>query len=175
MKFMGLDIETTGLNYLANHRLIQFGTAEGVRDYMSQDIFPVGPIEFDPEAMAVNGFTRQRVFAGKPQLQADVMLAVTFAQHGYTTGSITPVGWNVGSFDLHFVKMELPRTAEFFSHRVVDLTSVFIVKFGDQWRQKKTEAQKMVEDIVGEAYWHDAGFDAMAALLVLKIIQRQGL
>lgn len=168
MNFVGLDIETTGLDMWKKHRLIQIGIAFHRQNVICHDVQPWGIVKFDPEAMKVNGFTEERVAAAEFQMVIDNSIYNELMNMGHSPNAqLTPVGWNVGPFDLPFVKAELPRTAKFFSHRVVDLSSIamFLAGGSDDWRKRKDEGHKTIEEILGEVKWHDAGYDALAALI----------
>lgn len=169
MTLVGLDIETTGLDRRQHHRLIQIGIAHGVFDVMTHDVKPIGTVVCDPVAMAINKFTPERIDVGWPDDEVDHLLSERLRDRGHAPASLTAVGWNVGSFDLHFLREDLPQTAAFFSHRVIDLTGIFIAHYGERWREEKDRSHREVADLLGVAKWHDAGFDAVAALVAFRL------
>lgn len=70
------------------------------------------------------------------------------------------------SFDMPFVRATLPRSAALFSRRSIDLNSICFLYGGpDGWQDYKEEAKKEAARIAGESRWHNAGFDAEAAIL----------
>jgi DNA polymerase III epsilon subunit-like protein len=175
MNLVGLDIETTGTNYNAGHRLIQIGIAFKDGTKLKEDVQPVGKLTIDPEALDVNGFTLQRIAKARRSDEVDRRLSEQLADLGWTEGSLTPVGWNVGDFDLGFIRHELPLTAEFFSYRVVDLTGIAILhelRTGQNFRKLKARLAEEAVEILGRDERHDALYDAEAALLVLNSLVR---
>lgn len=179
MKFVGIDIETTGLDPNQNHRLIQIGIAFGVLDSFGYDVKPEGAMALCPAAMEINHFTPERIEGAEGQSQVDAIIHNKLLERGCSKGELTPVGWNVGAFDMKFISKELPKTAEFFSHRVLDLTPICIYKSflsgydtAEAWRAMKETEHKRIESLLGEAKWHDAEYDATAALLQWRLWSR---
>ena len=174
MNLTGLDIETTGVDLNKHHRLIQIGivTMAGVHSFC-YDVCPIGDMMIDAEAMAVNGFTLNRIAQAMHGPIVDSTLSAAIAALGVREGELTAVGWNVGGFDIAFIKKELPKTAAFFSHRALDLTGVAMVnemKTGKPWRALKAEIHKFVADYLCEDKRHDALYDAKAALLAVDYL-----
>lgn len=167
MIFVGLDIETTGLHRNLDHRLIQIGVAFHRMNVYAYDVQPNGSMVLDPEAMKVNGFTEERIQNSFSQKEVDRNLDYILKSKGHDYGQLTAVGWNVGSFDLPFIREELPLTARYFSHRVVDLTAIaiYMARGRDDWREVKKQEHRRIEKVLGQSNWHDAGFDALAGLL----------
>jgi oligoribonuclease (3'-5' exoribonuclease) len=174
MTLVGLDIETTGLDP-DRHGTIQIGISFGTCETFSRDLNP-GDCEVDSSALDVNNFTIERITNAPTSELVDEALSNMFIQRGYTKGSLTPVGWNVGGFDIPFIKNDLPLTSNFFSHRVFDLTGICMLSAGDGWRQHKNYWHEKVAEILGgESQWHDAGYDAKAALLTARLLINGGL
>jgi hypothetical protein len=84
-----------------------------------------------------------------------------------------PVGWNVGGFDMPFVRKFLPVSCELISRRSLDLNALCyafedtrVTYHGE--RQSFHGWKKLAHDhaghILGESNWHNALFDAQAAL-----------
>ena len=175
--FVGLDIETTGLEPDQGHRLIQIGLyfqENGAK--LTRDILPIGTMTIDPEAMAVNGFTVERIQQGTPNDEADAEIAAWLRGKGLETDSLVAVGFNVGWFDQHgFLKRELPETCKFFGRRSVDLTGItYLISeiTGKSREVVKTETRDKVAALLGTtAQWHDAGYDAHAAIVTFEVMQ----
>lgn len=179
--YIGVDIETTGLDPAKDHRLIQIGIFYGGQAGISEsrDIYPRGNMKIDAEALEVNGFDLKRIAEGEPTDVVDMDLYnLLHGIYGYKEGSLTAVGWNVGSFDFSFIRKELPNTASLFSHRCLDLSGACMLiadanKWGS-WRDLKAHIQKKVEEqmAVGgiPARWHDALWDAEAAYKAVPIM-----
>lgn len=169
MLFAGFDLETTGLDANINHRIIQIGVALEDGTGFNHDICPIGDINISSEALKVNGFSLERIARGLSPSEVEDLLVPELSK----LGEITAVGWNVGSFDLAFIGRDLPRVKRCFSHRCVDLTGICILKGGNNWRTVKAEWQAKAEAALGEVgVWHDALWDAKAALKVWQLLQR---
>lgn len=174
--FWGVDIETSG-TVLAKHKTIQIGIAAGLRDVFVSDI---GWAECvcEEESLKVTGFTRERILAGpSPSLVDSACWGFANARINANT-RIIPVGWNVAGFDMPFVRRDLPTFAKWMSYRSVDLNAICFALDGrnghkwDWWKEKvKKEAERLLG--VGGVQWHDAGFDAVAALLVFGLLKAE--
>lgn len=176
MTFVGLDIETTGLSRAQNHRLIQIGWALADDDFSGSDVYPEGSLNIDAESMAINGFTLERIAAAA--LGSSVDRNIANQQLNFHGGELAvAVGWNVGSFDLPFIRADLPLTAAQFSHRCVDLTGICIMDAHrrgiENYRDLKQDWQNAAEKALGgNGKWHDAIWDARAALKVWELLRK---
>jgi DNA polymerase III epsilon subunit-like protein len=174
-RFVGLDIEATGTELEKGHRTCQIGIAFGVLDSLTHDVsWPrdVFACACDPEALKINGFTEERIHHGRA-----VSVAVdSYVSNwlGTTKGLGDPhrqligVGWNIASFDLPFIRRDLPKTAAYFHYRTVDLNALCFAlggRDGHNWEWWKKEAKKRAAEMLGREQWHDAGFDAVASLV----------
>jgi|SRR6266853_40786 len=172
MIYCGLDIETTGLDLNKDHRLIQLALVYGPATWV-YDVLPIGVMTIDPRAMEVNKFTLSRIEGGVPNDELDHDLS-KYLLNEFKPESLTAVGWNIGSFDLPFLKKELPKTSTLFSHRVVDLSGICILaaeRKSLNWRNLKEVWHKAAEEAMNEkAQWHDALWDARAALKVWELL-----
>src|SRR5271155_3016324 len=123
--FMGLDIESTGSERPPTRQLIQIGVASQTGFVFTSDVgHPHGEFEFDPEARKVNGFTDERVEAGPRPLVVDERLTEWLRARDVKAKRGIAIGWNVGSFDMPFVRHYLPRSSKLFSYRTIDLNAV---------------------------------------------------
>lgn len=185
--FIGLDGEMTGT--LTNvHQLIQLGLAipgdmKRGQPQMSKswDIGWDHPL-LDPQAMAVNGFTIDRIEAAPRAEAVDAQILQWLDDRGVTERtSCIPVGWNVASFDMPFVRKTLPLTAELFSRRAVDLNALCFSLHrwpdGQTWKAWKRWSKQHAEERLKEQgiapQWHDAGYDALASLYEWEFLKRR--
>lgn len=176
MILAGLDIETTGLDPYKHHRIIQIGVAinrEDAKFRYTCDIFPEGQMVIDPDAMKINGFTTSRIYHAASTTEVDEDLATLLGGH-YKPGELTPVGWNVGGFDMGFIKKEMPETAQYFAYRTLDLTGVAMMhelRTGKPYRDLKVEMAAKIAEILGRDQRHDALYDAEAALVAVDLFK----
>jgi oligoribonuclease (3'-5' exoribonuclease) len=89
------------------------------------------------------------------------------------------VGWNVGGFDRQFIIRHMPALNSVLSYRNADLNSMVFKLAGDsekKYEEIKKAAKEYAVPLVKEVYgldknWHDAGYDAAAALFSLEYLQ----
>jgi DNA polymerase III epsilon subunit-like protein len=181
--FAGLDIETTGSDIDAGHGLIQVGIKTEDQFEFVMDVNPL-PCEIDPKAMTIHKIPMERIQAAPTPEVVDARLEAAFADHyGSERVRLIAVGWNVGSFDMPFIKKYLPVSFGRFSYRSVDLNSPLftidqarkglksIDRFDDiKQKSKRYAAGILAAKGVAEA-WHDALYDAKAGMLAWKYIQ----
>jgi len=187
--FLGLDGEMTGNKSPANYQLIQIGVFlprnlySGSSPDLRTQLF-VSDVGYETwnemeEAMEVNGFTADRIRAGKRPEDVDQDLVVWLEDWGIERKKAVPIGWNVGSFDMPYVRYYLPESSKYFSYRTVDLNSVcFTLARASHfsWTALKSASKRHAEDVMGKGTmprrtgivgesvsWHDAGYDAEAS------------
>lgn len=196
--FVGLDGEMTGTEITEGAWLCQIGVAADYYGTFAYDITvpKVAQSLAQPQALAVNGFTPERMSAGTPQQEVDEYLYEFLLRIGGDPEKkvLIPVGWNVGAFDMPFVRRFLPRSYSLFSRRTVDLNALCYSMGGITPYQGgipthkgwKRLAKKKAEVILGTSYgdanwhdaewsrrsfepnWHDAGYDAAASLVAWR-------
>jgi DNA polymerase III epsilon subunit-like protein len=174
--FIGLDVETTGTDPKL-HRIIQLGLALPGKDAIAWDVWQdkATVTRAEPEAMAVNNFTPERIAGGLSAANVDRM-AVEYI--GNVEGRIyNAVGWNVASFDLQFIKNEFPELNRRLHYRTIDLNAlVFALSIvtADPYNSIKRRAQDYALERLNAAgvvvQWHDAGYDAVASLFALQYL-----
>jgi len=182
MILAGVDIETTGLDLNANHRLIQIGicvkdTETGQVNCYTKDVKPIGDMQIQARALEINKFDLQRIGSAHAGPLVDGGLATELKWDGYTPHSLIPVGWNIGLFDLPFIRHELPAVARLFkfnssesSPRLIDLTALGLLyeyKTGTPYAEVKTRIKEHCIKTLGRDQEHDALYDAQAALVAL--------
>ena len=192
LRFVGLDGEMTGAHdefAAKKFQLIQIGLAtadmkEGIIDPKSLAIFTsdIGYDEynFEDEAMGVNKFTPERIKAGPIPSAVDKEASAWLDAHmGNGKRDLHAVGWNVGSFDMPFVRRYLPVIAKRFSYRAVDLNSIVFGMTDNDGDYKylkgraKDAAAKSLAIRFPEPKWHDAGYDSAAALMAFKALREE--
>jgi hypothetical protein len=172
--FVGVDGEMTGSSF-RRHRLVQIGLATSLSSVFVHDI-GWESFESEPEAMAVHGIGQDRICAAPPSAEVDDILTRWLDERGVQPGAAIAVGWSVTTFDLPFLGATLPRSYRHFHRHSVELNAVCYtfapsVRVGDrllspaQWRDLASEQGRLRAQAAGvRGDWHDAGFDAAAAL-----------
>ncbi len=183
--FAGVDIETTGTK-VDRHGLIQIGIATEDGFEFVSDVDP-GSVEIEEEAMQVNGFTMARL-AVAPNTSSVALNLFTALREWYSGERvrIIAVGWNVGSFDMPFIQRAFPAVTEkFFSYRTCDLNAVCFtldrarkgIKGVLRYDGLKKDAKRHAEEVLTAkgvaAQWHDALYDAKAAMVAWERLRQK--
>lgn len=179
--FVGLDGEMSGTELSEGARLIQIGLALDNAAYTA-NINP-GELSWDPEAEAVHKIPRESL---PSEPNADVTDAnaysflVSLGADPKRRNNTIAVGWNVGSFDMPFVKETLPQLNSLFSRRTVDLNALCFALDGKEengmrvnaetW--KKRSKEYAIEKI-GYEDAHNAGWDAKMSLYCFYYLREQ--
>lgn len=179
MTYVYLDLETTGLDPQENGPIqVAFVITEADNDWREWDCTPFGA-KFDYEASLVNGIFAHDFFTEVPPSMISHPVRVDFAMTEWLrqkgdVGSFIPIGWNVGSFDMQFIKFWFPNTYKMFGYRNYDLTGLRIFAtemYGLDREEMKRTAVEMVSDAHG---WgediHNARYDAMLSLYEHQIL-----
>jgi len=145
------------------------------------------------KAEAIHGLLQERVDRSPNPWWASTGGADTIEKWCYDVPRIGRhiVGFNVAGFDLPFVRRYMRELADSLSYRTVDLNAVLFAidqawipsPSGGRWKYKtlkkvvkEAAAEKAATHFDGEVRWHDAAFDAVAALYVwddlVRIIRR---
>jgi hypothetical protein len=190
--FTGLDGEMTSADLRAGGRLIQIGLAVGTEPeerFCSLIGWDRGDFVADPTAMLVHGIPEEEIVAAPRPDRVDRDAEEWCLARGASEEkrAMVPVGWNVGAFDLPFVRQALPRTYRLLSRRTVDLNAVCFTLAGVAWlggsqprwtgwrRLAKREAEDRLTALGIEPAWHDAGYDALASLVSWRWLRENGL
>lgn len=169
-RFIGLDIETSGTDVNV-HSLLQIGVYDSVsKDTFVADVRPPSDAVFHPEAMAVNGISQDRMQKAYLPGRIDEMLYEWLAVRGLIGNHVHVIGFNVGSFDMLFVRKTFLVVGAKLSYRTVDLNSILFAldqagvgDFDSLKHEAKAYGARHVTGPVGARGWHDAGFDAVAS------------
>ena len=196
--FLGLDFETSGADIDDGAVPIQvgiasfpFGDAEVfVRDIGSWNWTDEPWVDdhvggrlatWSEDAYDVHRIPRERLRAAPSAGLVDVWAA---AEVERIAGNVprpwrNVVGWNVAGFDLAFAKRFMPETMKKLSYRTVDLNAIVFSIAGDSvgdYHDVKKEAKDYAAAEVAATglfdgdQWHDAGYDALAALYAFEYL-----
>lgn len=165
LEFAGVDIETTGSDIDAGAGICQIGVFLGDDSFVC-DIKPHNGALVTEEALLVNGFTHERFAAGSDASLVDRNLYDWLIDHDVKGRTLIAIGWNVASFDLRFIKKFLPMSFSLFSYRTIDLNAVCFTMdpVNGVDKLKKKVKSYAAASITSDENWHDALYDAKAAL-----------
>ncbi len=191
---LGFDLETTGSDPL-NDLPIQIGFAVRRNDTIRMFRMDIGgwawkTMPWSTEAFGVHGITKERLMNALHYRMVDTLASEWLGQNlgGLSRNKVHATGWNVAGFDLPFLRRFLPKSLACISYRTVDLNAPLLLAADSNARFRKIKsglkkraqatAEEWIEarrDLVEEAdmTWHDAGFDAITALLVAEEMQER--
>lgn len=172
--FVGLDGEMTNAHH-DRGELCQIGIASPDGDIFISDI-RCTLRGADPEAMVVHGIDPGWLSEGAPEARVvDDNAAYWLTKKLNGKVSAIPVGWGVSYFDMPFVRRTLPGLSNKLSRRSVELGAVcysIAATFGLNPDNVKRRAKKYAESrVTSPSTWHNAGFDAQAALYSWEYMQ----
>lgn len=167
--YIGLDGEMSSSELAEGGKLIQIGlfTQDGYQ--LSMMINP-GECQWSERAFEVHGITLESLQSAPLPDEVDSQVYDWLIAVGVDTnsrGKTIPVGFNVGAFDMPFVKDSLPKSYSLFSRRTVDLNALcFALDYKEEngmpvkaatWKKR---AKAYAIEKIGTENQHDAGWDA---------------
>lgn len=177
-KFIGIDLETTGRDHRL-HKIVQIGLAvrtdEGSFVAMNRDVKQV-MYRYEEESLKVCKFTHERIAAGGEPEEVELKCLEFLMEHAPIPKRLITVGWNVGSFDLQFIREQFTVLDQRLHYRHVELNSLcyavatVLQKDVDKVKREcKIYTARAIRAGLPEGYeagdnWHDAGYDAIASL-----------
>ena len=200
-QFVGIDLETSAGNH--DGRIIQVGISLGTEASMnfctlvypnhdrvevverSTGPTPAGTLLWEKGAEKVHGIPYEQLEGAPAPTTVDRWATDFLNEHGIGPKDAIAVGWNVGTFDMPFVRRELPELSTLFHYRHVDLNSLVFGLAEGSRRYAKNPAQargyegwkklskRYASLILGGDQWHDAGFDARASLVAFRWLAEQ--
>lgn len=195
--FIGLDLETSGSDHdesapiqLGLAWLDKRGDAHYFRSYvggynwLSKNQLYTGHRSFNDyvwnsDSAQIHRIPKTTLVKAPRRLQVDQDAQEWLDELGIGDFKYIPVGWNVASFDMPFVKQHFPHLSKRFQYRAVDLNSIVFTidqmnlykPQGGRWKfstikrvVKERAAARTELEITDTIGWHDAGFDALAGL-----------
>jgi hypothetical protein len=177
IQLIGLDFETS----TGDPRTlvpIQIGITTGSADFESL----IGGWTFDDsvsyrwseESAKVHNIPQDKLTDAPDVFEVDIFAsAYMLSEKDAPRMGRVIVGWNVGSFDRHIIRKFMPNLNEILSYRTLDLNAVcFSVadKVGGSYSAIKKQVKSRAAGAIGGENWHDALFDAKAALLAYEYL-----
>jgi len=182
-EFWGLDIETSGsdIKYAATIQIgvvapngKQFCELIGGWNWIISAAYAQpekGMAFWSPEAAEVHKIAKRELEVAENSFVVDTALSVFIRENTGTDKVMNriTVGWNVGGFDMPFVRRDLPKSGALLSYRSTDLNSVLFAMIRQNpslsFPKIKDKAKRAALAQLGEATWHNALFDAKAAMI----------
>jgi DNA polymerase III epsilon subunit-like protein len=183
IRYVGFDLETTGSDS-DTHQIIQVAVCPDGNQYVLATLLDEFTFSSDvgiantaavlnPKAMSINGFTLERLLAGPRREEVDKKLLAYLKTLEGAGGEyrIVCVGFNVGLFDVNFIKKHLPLSGERLSYQTVDLNAILFTlehagrgTFRELKDWAKGEARAELSRCGIPPNEHDALYDARLAL-----------
>jgi hypothetical protein len=195
--YVGCDLETSGTEVDQGHVPIQIGISLGVKpdeNFCSKIAWYPEEMVWSDRSAEVHKIPREQVTqVGYKYWYLDRahvdFLIIEWLRGIYPSGIkqgnhfVIPIGWNVGQFDLPFIKRYLPLFNSYISRRTIDLNAVVYTMDGQiehggsyptykGWKKmSKDYAAAILEKCNFQTTWHDAGYDAAAGLLSWEFLR----
>lgn len=170
-ELVALDIETTGL-LPGEDAVLSLGlhTLNGAQEYEAH--LRHERVSLTPAAMRVNRIDVTTLDA-TTRLSAETVDSQAAAfLHGLRGGQerfrFIPVGKNVGSFDMPFIRRVLPKTAAMFGYQALDINSICFLE--DLRQEKPLGTTKAQKNHMPDELAHQALNDARAAANTLRLL-----
>lgn len=178
IKYIGLDFEASGSNPWDGNVPIQLGISmkEGSELVNYQTLiggWDWKEFEWNEEAYGVHGIAQETLIGAPPVWAADIDAAAWLINKRGHSGRMwnVCVGWNVAGYDRQFITRWMPNLNRLLSYRNVDLNSLVFALAGQSegdYKAIKNESKKYareeLERLGVDEGWHDALYDAQAAL-----------
>lgn len=179
--YIGLDGEMSGTEINSGHKLIQIGMAKYVDEQMTSigTLLNPGAMAWSEQAESVHEFSREYIEQnGEDPAMVDQMLA-DWVNPTTKRRDFVMVGFNVGSFDLPFLRQSLPILSSKLSRRVVDLNSLIFAlsdtnaSFERIKMSAKNYAFQQMEGMFDgfKNRQHDAEYDAVMSLYCFEYLR----
>lgn len=169
--YVAIDIETTGLNPQTD-QILEVAAVANCKDKRVIDcptfheVVKQERIQGTPQALSMNAELIKKISDGEGRLLAAVMWRLRNFLESLEQDEFIAVGSNVGSFDMQFLKMETGFPCELFSHRSLDINSLYADNNGVA-NHKGIEAGVAKKfDIPGKP--HQALYDSRLALALMR-------
>ena len=179
--FLGLDGEMSSSELSEGGKLIQIGISTLDGNNRSYTMNP-GECQWSEEAEAVHGLPLELVQSFRPAAEVDEDLyefLMSIGADPKRRSKTIPVGFNVGAFDMPFVKDSLPKSYSLFSRKTVDLNALcFALDYSvdnghvvnaETWKKR---AKAYAVEKIGMENQHDAGWDSLMHIYCFEYLRQ---
>lgn len=181
IEYIGLDFETSGTDPWGKAAPIQIGLATNYWVYETLiGGWDWNEYEWNEESEAIHEISRARLEDKQPVWKIDIQLS-SFLIDMLSSNRMwnVTVGWNVAGFDRQFITRHFPNTNRLLSYRTVDLNAlVFSLAGNDEGKFQKIKraSKRYAAERLGtdDEQWHDALYDARAALASFDYLTSEG-
>lgn len=181
ISYVGLDFETTGTDPWGLAAPIQLGIALP-SGYLRTELigrWDWNKYEWNKVSEEIHKIPKEEIDKAPPVWQVDILMAADLIEANLGSRMFTvAVGWNVGSFDRQFITRHMPALNRVLSYRNADLNSMLFALVDNEKEyeslkhtSKEYAAEKVKTKFNLDENWHDAGYDAAAALFSLEFLQ----
>lgn len=174
---ISLDIETT-TSSPETGKILSIGMVDyesGLEGYWQ--IYPEGPaIPLDPKSMEVNKIDLL-TWEGQSEVEVSLAMRVWLNRLSFS-GHFLPLGLNVASFDIAFMRQHLIRSLmSRFSYRALELNAVIFataMRTGQDFQDCKSRLTRKTKEIVStikpDLYQHHALYDCYMNCVMLDLL-----
>ena len=179
--FLGLDGEMSSSELSEGGKLIQIGVSTAEGRTRSWTMNP-GECQWSEEAANVHKISREWLELCKTPAEVDSELyqfLIAIGADPKRRGKTIPVGFNVGAFDMPFLKDSLPKSFSLFSRRTVDLNALcFALDYQEEngmpvkaetWKKR---AKAYAIEQIGAENQHDAGWDSLMHIYCFEYLRQ---
>jgi len=178
--YVGLDCETSSDNFLSG-KPISVGLTifkEGILKEFSSLVAHDPSLDWSQEAENIHKIKAlDLINAPLPSSVDETIFNWLNSELDFPSqNSLIAVGWNVNSFDFHFLKPQLPKSMSLFSRRVVELNSLIFLysqtslvnyrTFDELKENIKVEGRETLNSYAVKGREHEAGYDAALGLAI---------
>jgi hypothetical protein len=178
--YIGLDGEMSSSELAEGGKLIQIGLSTEDGYQISMNMNP-GECQWSERAFEVHCITLESLQSAPLPDEVDSRVYDWLIAIGADTnrrGKTIPVGFNVGAFDMPFVRDSLPLSFSLFSRRTVDLNALcFALDYKEEhgmpvksetWKKR---AKEYAIDKIGTENQHDAGWDSLMHIYCFEYLR----
>jgi len=171
---VGLDIETSANSVKLGGKILSIGCYDPIEDLQFYKEIRYKELMVQPEAMRINGMdiTKCDHKDNMNLKSCDIELRKWLGNE-----KAIPVGWNVGTYDMRFLREEMPKTFNTLGHRSIDLNALCFMtalKNDIGWKAVKKNMKRYSGEILSKIFqgesWcheHNALYDAYEAIVIL--------
>lgn len=177
--YIGMDFEASGDKPWQGSVPVQIGFAleDGYERTELIGGWDWNEWDWNEVAAGIHNISQETLATANPAWKVDILLAADLMDRiGKSKMFNVCVGWNVAGYDRQFILRWFPSLNRILSYRNLDLNSLVFRAAGyseKRYNDIKTAAKEYAaQELQREAAWHDAGYDAAAALKSMKYLSQ---